>query len=450
MPFTDPNRVTDLRPPMNTSLHTVDYADQLSLRGYQAWYDKFRFQLPFILLCSALLQAIVGVAINPAGPGQSFFTNSLIFGVAANLPALLHYRGLRLFPGARRFAYVIPTFAVPYSVGFVVIAAIRPSYSIPMIITGGLSAIFLLWLLNVGRTRNARSAPMLLVPTRKTLALQSEIPGLHCRLVGSPDELLDGRQTIIVDLVHDHAHEWQRALAQAVLQGSTVYHVKQIRESLTGRVQIDHLRENSSGALTPNALYFFAKDVGDRIAALVLLVLAAPLIALGALAILFESKGSPFFHQERVGFRGRIFTIHKLRTMRTDLPSRGALEDSITLPDDPRISPVGKFLRRTRIDELPQLWNILVGDMSLIGPRPEALELSRWYERELDFYSYRHIVKPGISGWAQVMQGHVAGTDDVFLKTQYDFYYIKNFSLWLDILIGLKTLGVVFSGAGHK
>ena len=107
-------------------------------------------------------------------------------------------------------------------------------------------------------------------------------------------------------------------------------------------------------------------------------------------------------------------------------------------------------MRKTRLDELPQLWNVIRGELSLIGPRPEAIALSTWYEEELDFYPYRHIVKPGITGWAQVMQGHVASPEDVYRKLQYDFYYVKNFSLWLDLLIALTTVQVVFTGKGSR
>jgi lipopolysaccharide/colanic/teichoic acid biosynthesis glycosyltransferase len=125
-------------------------------------------------------------------------------------------------------------------------------------------------------------------------------------------------------------------------------------------------------------------------------------------------------------------------------------DQAITLHDDSRITRAGRFMRRTRIDELPQLWNVLIGEMSLIGPRPEALPLSEWYETELPFYVYRHIVRPGITGWAQVNQGHVAALGDVHIKLHYDFYYIKHFSAWLDILIMLRTVGTMLTGFGSK
>lgn len=124
--------------------------------------------------------------------------------------------------------------------------------------------------------------------------------------------------------------------------------------------------------------------------------------------------------------------------------------DAVTRDADERITRVGRFLRKTRLDELPQAWNILRGEMSWIGPRPEAAELAHWYGQEIAFYAYRHIVRPGITGWAQVNQGHVADVEGVRQKLRLDFYYVKNLSLWLDVLIALKTLRVIVRGIGAK
>ena len=122
----------------------------------------------------------------------------------------------------------------------------------------------------------------------------------------------------------------------------------------------------------------------------------------------------------------------------------------MTKDGDARITRFGRILRRTRLDELPQLFNILRGDMSLIGPRPEAVALSEWYETQIPFYHYRHIIKPGLTGWAQVNQGHVTDVNDVREKLNLDFYYVKNYSIWLDILIALRTIAIVFTGTGAR
>ena len=146
-----------------------------------------------------------------------------------------------------------------------------------------------------------------------------------------------------------------------------------------------------------------------------------------------------------MGYRGKVFTVLKLRTMY----QRTQAGESFTTTDDPRVTPLGRLLRKYHIDELPQAWNILMGDMSWIGPRPEAVELSQWYEREVPFYGYRHIVRPGISGWAQVHQGNgVAAVDIAKLKLQYDFFYIKNLSPWLDVVVVVKTLRAIVTGFG--
>ncbi len=139
-------------------------------------------------------------------------------------------------------------------------------------------------------------------------------------------------------------------------------------------------------------------------------------------------------------------SFYKFRTMNAQSDEGSKFTEG----QDPRVTRVGRFLRHYRIDELPQVINILRGEMSWIGPRPEALPLSRWYEGKIPFYSYRHIVRPGISGWAQVQQGHAAKIRGVTDKLHYDFDYIKYFSAWLDVLIVLKTVRTILTGYGAR
>lgn len=215
-------------------------------------------------------------------------------------------------------------------------------------------------------------------------------------------------------------------------------------------MEIAHLSENTLGSINPNAGYIKLKQVIDWVMALVTLVAFFPFALVLALLIKLDSPGPVIFRQQRMGFRGLPFTMYKFRTMVDGGSSGAAVEGAITRPGDKRITRIGSFLRRTRIDELPQLVNILRGEMSWIGPRPEAVSLSQWYERELPFYRYRHIVRPGITGWAQINQGHVAQIDEVHQKLHYDFYYIQNFSPWLDVVIVLRTCGVVLTGFGSR
>jgi lipopolysaccharide/colanic/teichoic acid biosynthesis glycosyltransferase len=155
------------------------------------------------------------------------------------------------------------------------------------------------------------------------------------------------------------------------------------------------------------------------------------------------------FRQTRIGHSGKKIVVYKFRTMH-DRWVEDERTAAITITDDDRVTRLGRILRKTRLDEVPQIFNILRGQMSWIGPRPEAEVLSHWYQSEIPFYPYRHVVKPGISGWAQVNQGHVADVEQVHRKLQYDFYYIKYFSPWLDLLILMRTLKTMLTGFGSR
>jgi lipopolysaccharide/colanic/teichoic acid biosynthesis glycosyltransferase len=165
-----------------------------------------------------------------------------------------------------------------------------------------------------------------------------------------------------------------------------------------------------------------------------------------AVLIRLESSGGAIYKQVRTGKDGKDFTIFKFRSMRSDAEKNGAQWAS---QNDSRVTRIGNFIRKTRIDELPQLFNILRGTMSFIGPRPERPEFNRSLEKELSFYNLRHIVQPGLTGWAQVLYPYGASLEDAKEKLQYDLFYIKNYSLWMDISIVLKTITVVVFGRGR-
>jgi lipopolysaccharide/colanic/teichoic acid biosynthesis glycosyltransferase len=200
----------------------------------------------------------------------------------------------------------------------------------------------------------------------------------------------------------------------------------------------------------PGIVYGKMKRVAELLVSVAVIPLLTPSMLLVAILIKMDSDGPVLFKQDRMGYRGHPFRMYKFRSMLNVPPARDKLRAAITGAGDPRITRIGKHIRRFRIDELPQVFNVLKGDMSWIGPRPEAELLSQWYEVELPFYRYRHIVRPGITGWAQVNQGHVAELADVHWKLQYDFFYIKNFSFWLDLLIIARTVKIVLGGFGSR
>ncbi|MGL5947606.1 MAG: exopolysaccharide biosynthesis polyprenyl glycosylphosphotransferase, partial [Aeromonas sp.] len=214
-----------------------------------------------------------------------------------------------------------------------------------------------------------------------------------------------------------------------------------------GRAKIERLQENNLGSLMPSPIYILAKRAFDILSALVAIPLLSPLLLLTAVMIKFDSPGPVLFVQNRVGKGNRDFKIYKFRTMCTDSERDGA---QFAGAADARITRLGQWLRTLRIDELPQFFNILRGDMSLIGPRPEQRVFVDEFEKKIAFYSYRHIVRPGITGWAQVMQGYTAGTADTRIKLEHDFYYIQQFSLWLDVLIVFKTIKTMATGFGAR
>src|SRR5271157_737994 len=208
------------------------------------------------------------------------------------------------------------------------------------------------------------------------------------------------------------------------------------------RLMVARSRKVVSGMVTGRSRYEVPYDrvkaMVDLAVAAVLLVLASPVILLCLVAVRLGSKGSPLYSQKRLGSRGRIITIYKIRTMYEDCERNyGPMWSG---PGDPRVTPLGRILRATHLDELPQLLNVVRGEMSLIGPRPERPEIVAQLERALPDYRKRLLVRPGLSGVAQILQGPDTSLQSVQTKLRYDIYYLNNHGLWLDVQIGLATL----------
>jgi exopolysaccharide biosynthesis polyprenyl glycosylphosphotransferase len=240
------------------------------------------------------------------------------------------------------------------------------------------------------------------------------------------------------------------ALLECKTSGIPVQEGAGYYEQLTGKIMVEGLRKSwlifSDGFVVSRGT-LFAKRLLDVAVALAGLALAAPVMALVALAVRLDSPGPVFFRQERVGRRGKPFTLWKFRSMDVDAEKEGARWATLR---DPRVTRVGRFIRATRLDELPQLWNVLAGDMSLVGPRPEREHFVQLLAERCPFYEQRQVVRPGLTGWAQIKAPYASSFEESIEKLKFDLYYIKNLSLFLDLSILLSTARIVLLGRGAR
>ncbi|WP_240721782.1 exopolysaccharide biosynthesis polyprenyl glycosylphosphotransferase [Halomonas marinisediminis] len=361
--------------------------------------------------------------------------------IAACLVAIMAVQHLSQLPGTRAYRLVIPALSVCYGVlwgGLELLGvAHEGSHLLLSYATGAIvfSAAYLFTephrRLHFAVVPHGRAGELSRHTTAEWHVLESpSLEGLH----------VDG---VVADLRCGLSEPWQRFLSDCTLHRIPVYHASSTLETLTGRVS---LQDNRMGNLQPDEGYEILKRFLDVVGVLLLLPLLLPIMAVTAVAIRLETPGPVFFTQPRMGLHFRPFTVFKFRSMYIDRQGNGFTQDG----HDPRITRVGRVIRKYRIDELPQVFNVLKGDMSLIGPRPESLDLSTWYRDDVPFFHYRHVVRPGISGWAQVEQGYAAEVDGMNRKLEYDFYYIKHFSFWLDVLIVIRTLRTIFTGFGSR
>ena len=240
-------------------------------------------------------------------------------------------------------------------------------------------------------------------------------------------------------------------LLQYKLEGLQYYNYLEFYETYENKLPISHLSpkwflENTGFEIYHNNFNLKAKRLLDLLFAMLIGIFAAPVIILAAIIVKLESKGPIFFIQERIGEGNRKFNIVKFRSMTTDAEKNGPQWAS---KNDNRVTKFGKIMRATRIDELPQLWNVLRGEMSFVGPRPERQFFIQQLDKEIPYYNLRHTVKPGLTGWAQVMYPYGASVEDAYRKLQYDLYYIKHHSIPFDVKVLLKTVTIVIFGKGR-
>lgn len=255
---------------------------------------------------------------------------------------------------------------------------------------------------------------------------------------------------VVVSLADARGKLPMAKLLDMKLAGVQFDHLATVYEEYTGKIAVENLRPSwlifSEGFRKTRALVAI-KRAADIVAALAGLALASPLMLVSAALVKLTSAGPVLYHQVRVGQHGKDFRVHKFRSMRQDAEAAtGAVWAKAG--NDPRVTPAGRILRRTRLDELPQLWNVLVGDMSMVGPRPERPEFVNDLTNQIPFYGQRHVVRPGVTGWAQVRYSYGASVEDAMEKLQYDLFYIKNLSMPLDVYIILETIKTVLMRKG--
>ncbi|HEY0162401.1 MAG TPA: TIGR03013 family XrtA/PEP-CTERM system glycosyltransferase [Edaphobacter sp.] len=241
-----------------------------------------------------------------------------------------------------------------------------------------------------------------------------------------------------------------RELLHLRFDGVVIEEAGALLERLTGKLYLDGLRPSNfiySEGFRVKPSQQIARRIVSTLTAAIGLILFLPLFPFVVLAVKLSSSGPIFFKQTRVGMGGRNFTVYKFRTMRTDAEASGAKWAS---KDDPRATKIGSFMRKVRLDEVPQLWNVLRGDMGFVGPRPERPEFVPWLAEKIPYFDLRHMIRPGLTGWAQVRYGYGATLEETREKLEYDLYYIKHMTLGLDLLIMFETVKTILRRRGAQ
>jgi lipopolysaccharide/colanic/teichoic acid biosynthesis glycosyltransferase len=383
---------------------------------------------------------------EPFAGGIGAMEQTILSTAAAYVIVWYCSRRLEAFPRVTlqgNISYIAPVAAIAYSTIAVVLLLLRSDYSRVQLFGSGILAI--LWMAFVGQlkarylVRNYAVLPSSLIEA---------MPGLPtCHWLPFEQVEHDGIRVdaIVADLGAGLTERQVSSLAGAAIAGVPVLDRRYIVETMTGRTPLGGLTPNEFGALLPSRQYLVVRRSIELLLTVLCVPIFLPMLLVVALAIRLDSPGPIFFIQTRVGRRGRSFRMIKFRTM-----FHGASGPSFTEQGDTRITRVGWFLRRFRLDELPQFINVLRGDMSWVGPRPEALELEQSYVRDIPHFALRSIIRPGITGWAQINQGYAHDPDEMRSKLEYDLFYLKHCSLWLDLVIVLRTFAVLFGGAGAR
>jgi len=410
-------------------------------------FGRIRFQMAGGLVAAIGIPLLVSELVAPSTDHWSLLTGAKLIGLFAGFIA---FRKMTAYKAGAPLLVAAGSFGAAYLAAAVIVWMQGLQLFLPAFLLSLTLTIAWFWI--VGRILAQRqTGPFLLAPG---VSSQDLLPLVSADFVEvdqtsqahrlAPLPIIANPQKLARDLHwHDYLNEEKVAGREVITPASLI-------EMHAGRLRLSHRSEELVRQAGPEALYLLAKRYFDMSLALCALLVLWPFLLLIALMIRLSSPGPALFRQERMGYRGKPFTMWKFRSMRVRKAGEDSLTADMTQTDDKRITWIGKVIRKCRIDELPQIWNILKGEMSWIGPRPETVALSAHYQETIPHYRYRHMVRPGITGWAQVRQGHVVSVADATTKLEYDFFYVRHVSVWLDFLILILTIRVVLTGQGAK
>ncbi len=363
----------------------------------------------------------------------------------AYILTLLVVGKLSLYPQVSSFGLRFSILLLSYMAIILVISATRVYYSRSYLLTSFL--LSLLGLLTIGYIEHKHKKLRFVLLSDLSGNEAEDLGRLNIEFLKAIKPSENHYDGIVVNDIKNLSPEIARFIVTETLKGTPVYTFAELYASFLGRVPLEYIDPDLLGTRASSSIYKGVKRIVELLIATIFFVPAAVIGLIIAISIKVDSKGPVFFIQERVGQNGRPFKLIKFRTMHNNSELDGP---QFAKENDSRVTKVGKVLRKTRFDELPQIINVIRGDMSFVGPRPEQIPFARQFEEKIPYYSLRYSLKPGLTGWAQINRGYTSGLDDTKEKLEYDLFYLRYESPWLDLLILFKTMKIVLTGFGAR
>ena len=363
----------------------------------------------------------------------------------AYILTLLVVGKLSLYPQVSSFGLRFSILLLSYMAIILVISATRVYYSRSYLLTSFL--LSLLGLLTIGYIEHKHKKLRFVLLSDLSGNEAEDLGRLNIEFLKAIKPSENHYDGIVVNDIKNLSPEIARFIVTETLKGTPVYTFAELYAAFLGRVPLEYIDLDLLGTRASSSIYKGVKRIVELLIATIFFVPAAVIGLIIAISIKVDSKGPVFFIQERVGQNGRPFKLIKFRTMHNNSELDGP---QFAKENDSRITRVGKVLRKTRLDELPQLINVIRGDMSFVGPRPEQIPFARQFEDKIPYYNLRYSLKPGLTGWAQINRGYTSGFDDTREKLEYDLFYLRYESPWLDLLILFKTMKIVLTGFGAR